>query len=167
MSNYRSAIDESCLQHQNGIFPAAREAALNAIVNIASGQNQRPISLMIDELCEELSFPTLLPTGKFSFNANRDVPLSVTKYGNSRLLNHTGRFASNTEYLFFMHHVIEQRKVADFISIALRKIQGEGMTAGSLRSGMQHLDNMIYSDRAFVFSAKNSWFTLVLDGIPK
>ena len=40
LSNYRSAIDESCLQHQNGIFPAAREATLNAIVNIAPGQNQ-------------------------------------------------------------------------------------------------------------------------------
>ena len=128
MSNYRSAIDESCLQHQNGIFPAAREATLNAIVNIAPGQNQRPISSMTDEICEELY-----------------------KYGNSRLLNHTGRFASNPEYLFFMQYVIEQKKVADSISIALRKIQGEGMKAGSLTSGMQHLNNMIYSDTGFVF----------------
>ena len=40
LSNYRSAIDESCLQHQNGIFNPAREATLNAIVNIAPGQNQ-------------------------------------------------------------------------------------------------------------------------------
>ena len=111
MSNYRSAIDELCLEHQNGIFPAAREATLNAIVNIAPGQNQRRISLMTDELCEEVSFPTLLPTGEFGFNANRDIPLSVTKYGNSRLLNHTGRFALNPEYLFFMQYVIEQEKV--------------------------------------------------------
>ena len=109
---------------------------------------------MSDQFCEELSFPTLLPTGKFGFNADRDVPLSVIKYGNSRLLNHTGRFASNPEYLFFMQYVIEQKKVADSISIALRKIQGQGMTAGSLRSGMQHLENMIYSDRAFVFLQK-------------
>ena len=127
LSNYRSAIDESCLQHQNEIFSAARETTLNAIVNIAPGQNQRP---MTDELCEELPFPTLLLTGKFGFNANRDIPLSVTKYGNSRLLNHTGRFSSNLECLFFMQYVIEQKKVADSISIALRKIQGEGMTAG-------------------------------------
>ena len=109
---------------------------------------------MTDELCEKLSFPTLLPTGKFGFNANRDISLSVTKYGNSHLLNHTERFASNPEYLFFVQYVIEQKKMADSISVALRKIQGEGMTAGSLRSGMQHLDNMIYSDRAFVFLQK-------------
>ena len=106
---------------------------------------------MSDQFCEELSFSTLLSTGKFSFNADRDVPLSVIKYGNSCLLNHTGRFASNPEYLFFMQYVIEQKKMADSISIALRKIQGQGMTAGShLRSGMQHLEDMIYSDRAFV-----------------
>ena len=157
MSNYKSAIDESCLQHQNGIFPAARETTLNAIVNIALGQNQRPISLMSDQFCEELSFSTLLPTGKFGFNADRDVPLSVIKYGNCRLLNHNGRFASNPEYLFFMQYVIEQNKVANSFSIALRNIQGQGMTAGSLRSGMQHLENMEdleNSDRAFVFLQK-------------
>ena len=104
-------------------FPAAREAALNPIVNIAPGQNQRPISLMSDQFCEELSFPTLVPIGKFGFNADRDVPLSDIKYGNSRLLNYTGRFASNPEYLFFMQYVIEQKKVANSILIALRKIK--------------------------------------------
>ena len=135
-------------------FPCSKGGNSYTIVNIAPGQNQRPISLMSDQFCEELSFPTLLPTGKFGFNADRDVPLSVIKYANSRLLNHTGRFASNPEYLFFMQYVIEQKKVADSISTALRKIQGQGMTAGSLRSDMQHLENMIYSDRAFVFLQK-------------
>ena len=35
---------------------------------------------MTDELCEELSFPTLLTTGTFGFNANRDIPLSMTGF---------------------------------------------------------------------------------------
>ena len=127
LSNCRSANVESCLQHQNGVFPAAREATLNAIVNIAPGQNQRRISLMSGQFCEELSFPTLFLSGKFGFNTDRDVPLSVIKYENSPLLNHTGRFASNPGYLFFMQYVIEQKKVADSISIARRKIQGQGI----------------------------------------
>ena len=36
--------------------------------------------------------------------------LSSTKYFNARLLHHSGRFATNPEYLFFAQFIIEQRR---------------------------------------------------------
>ena len=65
---------------------------------------------MSDKHCEEMAFPTLFPTGKFGYQVERDVPLSPAKYFNSRLLNYTGRFANNPEYLFFAQYVTEQKK---------------------------------------------------------
>ena len=48
-----------------------------------------PESLTNDKFCEELSHPNLFPTGKFGFQTNRNVQLSVSKYFNRRLLNYT------------------------------------------------------------------------------
>ena len=45
--------------------------------------------------------------------------ITTVKYFNARLLHHSGRFASNPEYLFFAQFIIEQKKVSDNIDIAL------------------------------------------------
>ena len=87
---------------------------------------------MTDKLCEEMDFPALFPTGKFGFQVKRDERLSPAKYFNARLLNYTGRFATNPEYLLFAQHVTEQKKVPDSISIALRKVHGHSLTAGEV-----------------------------------
>ena len=62
---------------------------------------------MTDKQYEELAFPVLFPNGKFGYTAERDVKLSPVKYFNARLLHHSGRFATNPEYLFFAQFIIE------------------------------------------------------------
>ena len=57
-------------------------------ITIARGKGKKPISILTDEHCEELSYPYLFPTGKFGCKAKRGVALSATKYFNQRLLNY-------------------------------------------------------------------------------
>ena len=105
LNKYKSMTSETCLQSKVPQYPFdSNDAPLNTVTSIAPGQNKHPVSLMKDQFSEEHCFPTLFPTGQFSFNARRNIPLTVTKYCNSRLLNDTGRFASNPEYLFYAVH---------------------------------------------------------------
>ena len=79
---------------------------------------------MMDKQCEELAFPVLFPKGRFGYHVERDIRLTPVKYFNARLLHHSGRFATNSEYLFFAQFIIEQKKVSDSINIALKKVHG-------------------------------------------
>lgn len=107
------------------------------------------MSLITDKHCEELAFPTLFPKGRFGFTAKRDVRLTPVKYFNARLLIYSGMFGTNPEYLFFAQFIIEQKKVSDSINIALKKICGQSMTASTLRSDIQGLQNLIHRDQAY------------------
>mgnify|MGYP000689440403 CR=1 FL=1 len=80
---------------------------------------------MTEEYCEELAFSTLFPIGRFGFTAQRDKTLTPVKYFNARLWHYSGRFATNTEYLFFAQLIIEQKQVSDNISIAMKKVIGQ------------------------------------------
>ena len=87
------------------------------IFNIAPGEGKHPVSLMTDKLCEELSFPVLLPKGRFGYTTERDIKLSPIKYFNARLLHYSGKFATNPEYLFFAQFIMEQKKISDSINV--------------------------------------------------
>ena len=65
---------------------------------VAPGEGKTPISILDDDYIEELAHPHLLPTGKFGYKVQRDIPLSPVRYFNARLLNYTQKFASDTDY---------------------------------------------------------------------
>ena len=106
---------------------------------------------MMDKQCEELAFPVLFPKGRYGYTTEREIKLTPTKYFNARLLHHSGRFATNPEYLFFAQFVIEQKKVSDSINIALKKVHGQFVTASQIRSNVQTLQNLICKDQAYLF----------------
>ena len=106
---------------------------------------------MTDKQCEELAFLVLFPYGKFGYTAERDVKLSPVKYFNARPLHYSGRFATNPEYLFFAQFIIEQKKVSNSKNIALKKVQGQSVTASQVRSNTQILQNLISQDQAYLF----------------
>jgi hypothetical protein len=81
----------------------------------------------------------------------RNIKLSPVKYFNSRLLHYSGRFATYSEYLFFAQFVIEQKKVADSINIALKKVQGQTLTASQIKSDVNKLKNLVCQDQAYLF----------------
>ena len=92
------------------------------------GENRHPAS-MTNKKCEQLAFPVLFPKGRFGYSDGRKVKLSPVKYFNAGLLHYSGRFATNSEYLFFVQFVLEPKNVADSINIDLKKIQGRRITA--------------------------------------
>ena len=157
LNEHRLPISETCLQSLIPDYPLIEErnenllSVGNEIYNVAPGENKHPVSLMTDKQCEELAFPTLFPMGRFGFTAQRDKKLTPVKYFNARLLHYTGRFATNPEYLFFAQFVIEQKKVSDNISIAMKKVIGQQMTASSIRTDKQKLTNLIFKDQAYLF----------------
>ena len=124
----------------------------DANVIIAPGQDQKPVSIICDENCEELAHPHLLPTGKFGYNAERTVPLSPTKYFNQRLLNYRQKFASDTDYIFFAHAVTQHLNLNSRINIAMQKVKADGITAGMMTSDFkERVKSFIANDDAFTF----------------
>ena len=113
LNEHWSPANETCLQSVIPDYPIVTEehnsnnSTGREIYNMAPGENKHPVSLMTDKQCEELAFPVLFPNGKFGYTAERDVKLSPVKYFNARLLHYSGRFATNPEYLFFAHFIIE------------------------------------------------------------
>ena len=85
--------------------------------SIAPGEGKHPVHFMQDKHCEELAFPVLFPIGRFGYQIERAAKLSSTKCFNARLLNYTGKFAANPEYLSFAQYIAEQKKVQDGINI--------------------------------------------------
>ena len=68
------------------------------------------------------------------------------------LINYTGRFARNLEYLFFAQYVTEHKKVQNSINIALKKVQGRTFTVHEVRiMNQQTLNSLIFSDQANTF----------------
>ena len=66
-------------------------------------------------------------------------------------MHYTGRFATNPEYLFFAQFITEQKKVSDSINIALKKIQGQSVTASEIKSDVNKLKGLICQDQAYLF----------------
>ena len=109
---------------------------------------------MLDEYSEELSFPKLFPTGKFGFQVKRDVTLSCKKYFNARILHHSGKFASDLDYVFYAQYICEYKSIMDSITVAMRKSYTSSDT-DTLCSGLvqdkEKMKNLIMKDHAFQF----------------
>ena len=154
LNTHRQATNETCLQSVLPDYPVSLQQSGslgNEIYDIAPGENRHPASIMTDKKCEQLAFPVLFPKGRFGYNDERKIKLSPVKYFNARLLHYSGRFATNSEYLFFAQFVLEQKKVANSINIALKKIQGQPITASQMKSDVNKLKGMVCQDQAYLF----------------
>ena len=116
-NQYRVSVNETCLESYVPDYPVEvisssvtnseandnnlllSQLAGNEVFSIAPGEGKHPVHFMQDKYCEELAFPVLFPMGRFGYQVERRVKLSPTKYFNARLLNYTGKFAANPEYL--------------------------------------------------------------------
>ena len=73
---------------------------------IVSGEIKMPLPIISDENCELLAHPYLFPTGKFGYTYQRGISLNPSKYFNQRLLNYSQRFASDSDYIFFINKYV-------------------------------------------------------------
>ena len=119
---------------------------------LAPGQGKKTVSVLNDEYCEELGHPHLFPTGKFGYKVQRNVPLSPVKYFNQRLLNYTQKFASDSDYIFFAHSVMQRIYLNNQINIAMRKVSANTLTARMLSKNFKNtVKQFIAHDNAYAF----------------
>ncbi|KAI8507071.1 hypothetical protein Bbelb_155100 [Branchiostoma belcheri] len=125
------------------------------ILCVAPGQGEKPVSVFKEVGGEAMSFPVQFPTGKFSFNDDRNVSITPSKYFKARLMGADTRFASDTSYIFFAQYVTELHFIQSNISISMRKgspvtSDGRRISAGML-SNREDLQNILKSDQGYRF----------------
>ena len=119
---------------------------------IAPGEGMQPMSILMDEKCEELAHPYLFPTGKFGYKVQREIKLSPVKYFNQRLLNYTQKFASDSDYIFYALSVMQQLNLNSQINIAMKKVCTNQLTAGMLSNNFTDtVNSFIANDRGYGF----------------
>ena len=148
LNAYRISADETTFMSH---IPTEEDID-NEILNMAPGEGVTPLNILMDEHCEELAHPHLFPNGQFGYAVERDIALSPSKYFNQRLLNYTQKFASDSDYIFFVNSVVQQLRLHSQISIAMKKVSGENLTAGMFSQSFKDtVKQFIANDKAFSF----------------
>ena len=111
-------------------IPSACEMEEGIVV--APGEGKKPVSILNDKFCEKLGHPHLFPTGQYGYKVEREIPLTPSKYFNQRLLHYTQKFASDNDYIFFAHTVLQKVQLSSQINIAMKKVLSNDLTAGML-----------------------------------
>ena len=103
---------------------------------IAPGEAKKPLSKLNDDYCEEMAHPHLFPS----------------KYFNQGLLHYSQQFASDTDYIFFTHAVMQKIQLNDQINIAMKKIASDSLNAGKLSKNFKAtIQQFIAQDKAYSF----------------
>jgi hypothetical protein len=120
-----------------------------------------PINLFTHPNAEEMAFPQLFPHGVNGFRASREVRITALDYFQSRLLSADCRWRMNVPYCFWACNIVEQLRLQDQISIALRmrsliphrecvnEIPVRSLTAGDVKHGIS--ENPELSESCFAF----------------
>ena len=78
--------------------------------------------------------------------------MTPSKYFNQRLLHYTQKFASDNDYIFFAHTVLQKVQLSSQINIAMKKVLSNDSTAGMLSKNFkQRVQDFIAKDKAFSF----------------
>ena len=101
-----ASVDDPLNMHRTATNETTPISEIPNIINeenviIAPGQGKSPDSILGDEFCEEQAFTYLVPKGKFGYSVARDIPVSLDRYFNQRLLNFNRPFALDADYIFF------------------------------------------------------------------
>ena len=116
------------------------------------------MSLFSDREVEQLVFPFLFPDGVNGYRTARDPSTSTLDYFQTRLLSSDPRWAAHVPYPFWACNLMEQHRLHDNISVALRTRSSGGrarrgpvvnrLTAGQLR---EVSDNPELSENCYAF----------------
>ena len=77
---------------------------------------------------------------------------SKSRYFKQRLLNYSQKFASDSDYIFFAHPVLQELQLNSQINIAMRKVACSSLTAGMLcKNFKENVKKCIARDKACSF----------------
>ena len=125
---------ESCLQPRD-----VSEDILcfsEGIYNVAPAEDNNPVSFFRTKGLESLAFPVQYPTGQNTLDEQRPVKLTPSSYFKTRLFGVDGRFARDTNYLFFAQFVTEIHLATSSMTIQLRKGKPFTRDGRKITSGM-------------------------------
>ncbi|VDN39125.1 unnamed protein product, partial [Gongylonema pulchrum] len=107
------------------LSPGAQETMLSAEeaqygIRMAPGEGHRPLSILLDEDTEYLSFPTIFGGNKLQ-PVFQGRPMSYSDIAKSFAMRYDRRVAQRPDYLLFMAKKIELLRLSSNISLCLRK----------------------------------------------
>ena len=101
-------------------------------IAVAPVEGKKPVSILNDKFWKKFGHPDLIPTGQYGYKVEREIPLTPSKYFNQRFLHYTQKFASDNNYIFFAHTVLQKVQLSCQISIAMKKVVSNDLIAGML-----------------------------------
>lgn len=126
-----NAIFETLLSSDNIDFMGAS----NVGIRMAPAENYTPSSILFDENCEFLAFPTVFGGHKMEPEYN-NKKISYTDFTKSLILRHDRRVAERGDLLLFMAKKLELLRLYNNIGICLRKktVRNRTITAADMCS---------------------------------
>jgi hypothetical protein len=118
-------------------------------IKFAPGENNRPISILMDLKVDELTFPKIYCGRQRKIKSNVKL-LTYAKIAKSELRMFDRR-CSRISKLFFTYKKLQTRKFSDAVSINLRKTKNtKNITVAQMLS-RDYVNGLIYNDDAFIF----------------
>jgi hypothetical protein len=90
----------------------------NTLVEIAPGESEHPLSILLDTYCEELSFPTIWFGHRRT--CSPDVKLSYEDHILSEIMR-SDQWAVRADHLLFVHKKSQLKQLCSNLNIALKK----------------------------------------------
>lgn len=153
LENIESSLDTHCVgASEMTMIDNIPMQFENETVILAPGEEKKPVSLSNDKYYEESAHPFIFPTGNFGYKVDREIPLTPNKYFNQRLLNYKQTFASEPDYLFFVHSVYQQLNMISRIKISMQKLCSTNLTAGMLSKNFKEkVKSFVANNEAYNF----------------
>ena len=117
-------------------------------IKFAPGENNRPISILMDLKVDELTFPKIYCGKPRKIKAN--AKLTYAKIAKSELRMFDRR-CGRISKLFFTYKKLQTRKFSDAISINLRKTKNTKNITAAKMLNRDYVNGLIHSDDAFTF----------------
>ncbi|XP_071177666.1 uncharacterized protein [Mytilus edulis] len=151
----RGFPSDTCLQPVD-IGQEILDQHFDDIFCVAPGEGSTPVSMMTEVGNESMSFPAQFPEGLFgSFDNNRSVHLTRTRYFHARLLSGDMRFSTDSSYIFYAQYLSELEQVISKVSIALRKSSGKYTAGNNITASMltdrNQLKSLLSTDQGYNF----------------
>ncbi|XP_065942067.1 uncharacterized protein [Magallana gigas] len=150
----QEVVSDTCLQPVD-IAQEVLDHYFDDVYNIAPGEGQNPVRMLQEEGNEAKSFPHLFPSGRFSWNEDRDERITLSRYFNNRLMNTDNRFAKDTNYIFFAQFMSELKQVIEKTQISIRKSLSKSNDGKLVTSDMLQdpsiLSKLLKNDEALRF----------------
>ncbi|XP_046971063.1 uncharacterized protein LOC124538105 [Vanessa cardui] len=125
-------------------------------LSIAPGEYNRPISILMDEHAEELSFPTIYGG---QFRTYRDGVIVTPFMQATSELRRTDRRATDPQHLLYIAAKIMRLRVSKCVNVAFKHVgQGTSITKETIQSE-EYINNCLETNLAFLRCIPNSaWF---------